>query len=77
MPIHVRDIKKITTSKEKVKFVKQVPLHPREKLKRADKKFKHPRDRMKNKEGQIARYNVTKLMNGEFDIKKIKKKKKN
>ena len=30
---------------------------------------------MKNKEGQIARYNVTKLMNGEFDIKKINKKK--
>ena len=29
---------------------------------------------MKNKEGQIATGNVTKLMNGEFDIKKIQKK---
>ena len=58
--------------KEEVKFVKQVPLHPRERLKRAANKFQHPRDKMK-REQQIARENVSALMNGEFsfDPKKI------
>ena len=58
---------------KEVEFIKQAPLHPREMLKRIDKKLKHPRDRMKSKEGQIARDNVTTLVSGKFnfDPKKI------
>ena len=36
--------------KEEVKFIKQVPLHPREKLKNITKKLQHPRDKIKNRE---------------------------
>ena len=67
---------------EKVKFIKQVPVYPRDRLrkktikvediqvpvnlrdrlKRIDKQLRHPKDRTKNKEDQIARDNVSKLM---------------
>ena len=59
--------------KEEVKFIKQILLHPRERLKRATKKLQHPRDKMKNREQQIARENISALMNGKFsfDPKKI------
>ena len=53
--------------------MKQVPLHPREQLKQITKKLVHPRDKMKNKAAQIARDNVSALMNEKFvfDPKKI------
>ena len=53
---------------EKIKFIKQVPSPPRDRLERLDKKLKHPKNRMKNIEDQIARDNVNKLMRGEFDF---------
>ena len=37
-------------------------------MKRIDKQLRHPKDRMKNKEDQIARDNVSKLMRGELDL---------
>ena len=46
--------------------MKQVPLHPREWLKKITKKFVYPRDKMKNKEAQIPRDNVSALMNEKF-----------
>ena len=65
VPVHPRDrLKRATKQQQKeVEFIKQVPLHPREKLKRIDKRLKHPRDKMKNKELQIAKDNVSSLMN--------------
>ena len=53
--------------------MKQVPLHPRERLKKITKRMVHPRDKMKNKAAQIARDNVSALMNEKFvfDPKKI------
>ena len=53
--------------------MKQVPLHPMERLKKIPKKLVHPRDKMKNKAAQIARDNVSALMNEKlvFDPKKI------
>ena len=76
-PVHpgnrlARAIKK-KEQEEEVKFIKQVPLHPREQLKKITKKLVHPRDKMKNKEAQIARDNVSALMNEKFifDPKKI------
>ena len=58
---------------EAVRFIKQVPLHPRKRLKRAAKKLQHPRDKKKNREKKIARKNVSALMHGKFsfDPKKI------
>ena len=53
---------------KEVDFIKQVPHHPKERLKRIDKKLEHPRDKRKSKEGQIARDNVTTLMNGKFNF---------
>ena len=51
---------------EKVKFVKQVPVHPRDRLRK--------QNIMKKKEGQITRDNVSKLMIGEFDFNTKKQK---
>ena len=53
--------------------MKQVPLHPRERLKKITKKLVHSRDKMKNKAAQLARDNVSALMNEKlaFDPKKI------
>ena len=51
---------------EKVKFVKQVPVHPRDRLRK--------QNIMKKKEGQITRDNVSKLMIGEFDFNPKKQK---
>ena len=56
---------------EKGKFIKQVPVHPKDRLKRTDKQLRHS----KNKEGQIARFNVSKLMRDEFDFNPKKRKK--
>ena len=53
---------------EGVIFVKQVPLHPRERLKGKTKRLTHPRDRMKNKQLQIARENVSDPMEGKFSF---------
>ena len=44
---------------EKVKFIKQIPVHLRDRLRKKT---------MKNKEDLIARDNVSKLMRGEFDL---------
>ena len=44
--------------------MKQVPsLHPREQLTKITKKLVHPRNKMKNKAAQIARDNISALMN--------------
>ena len=48
--------------------MKQVPPHPRDKSKKATNKIKHPRNRMKNREGQISRQNVSKLMRGKISF---------
>ena len=62
-------LKKLVAAAEKVEFIKQVPVHPKNRLKKSTKEQeKHPRGRMKNMEGQIARDNVSKLMRGEFDF---------
>ena len=53
---------------EKIKFIKQFPSHPPNRLQRINKKLKHPKNRMKNIEGQTATDNVSKLMIGEFDF---------
>ena len=64
VPVHSRDrFKKLAAVAEKFEFIKQVPVHPKDRLKRATKQQeKHPRGRMKNKEEQIVRDNVSKLM---------------
>ena len=51
--------------------MKQVSLHPRERLKK--KKLVHPRDKMEHKAAQIARDNVSALMNERlvFDHREI------
>ena len=49
-----------------VKFIKQVPAHPRDRLRRKTKTLKHPRDRMREKELKIAGENVSALMRGKF-----------
>ena len=49
-------------------FVKQVPLHPRDRLKKKTKTLKHPRDRLKEKELQVARDNVSALVEGKFSF---------
>ena len=51
---------------EKVKFVKQVPVHPRDRLRK--------QNIMKKNEGQITRDNDSKLMIGEFDFNPKKQK---
>ena len=53
--------------------MKQVPLHPRKRLKKIPKKLVHPRDKMKNKAAQMARDNVSTLINKKlvFDPKKM------
>ena len=44
-----------------VEFIKQVPVHPRDKLKNRTKNLRHPKDGMKEKELPIARDNVSAL----------------
>ena len=53
---------------EKMKFIKQVPSHPEDRLHRIDRKLKHSTNRMENIEDQVATDNVSKLMRGEFDF---------
>ena len=38
-------------------------MHPRD-----DSRLKHPKNKMKDKEGQIGRENVSRLMRAEFDF---------
>ena len=61
-------MRKLEAIDEKIKVIKQVPSHLRDKLQRIDKKLKHPRNRIKNIEDQVSRDNVSKLMRGEFDF---------
>ena len=61
--IHPRDrFKKLEAIDEKVKLIKviKVPVHLRDRLRK--------KNMVKNKEDQIARDNVSKLMRGEFDF---------
>ena len=66
---------------EEVEFIKQVPVHPRDRLKKETNQQAptHPRNRikkyiknlklrMKNKEEQTARDNISALMRGEFNF---------
>ena len=64
---------KITTNE--VTFIKQVPVHPRDRLKKKTKKLKpvHPRDKMKRKVLQIAAENAEILLKGKFDFLPKKK----
>lgn len=47
-------------------FVKQVPLPPRDRLKKKAKILKHPRDILKDKE--LTRDNVSALVEGKFSF---------
>ena len=68
VPVHPRNMLARAT-KDGVVFLKQVPVHPRDRLKRKTKNgLKHRRDRLKEKELQIARDNVTALMEGKFNF---------
>ena len=58
-------------------LVKQVPVHSskkpatcisKDRLKKADSKLKIPKNRIKDKESQIGRDNVSRLMRSEFDF---------
>ena len=53
---------------DKLEFIKQVPLHPRDRLRKNNKQIQHPRNRFTLKKAQIARNNVSKLMRGEFEF---------
>ena len=54
--------------KDDVIFLKQIPLHPRDRLKKKVKTLKHPRDRLKDKELQVARDNVSALVEEKFSF---------
>ena len=49
-----------------VQFIKQAPMHPRDRSRRKTKTLKHPGDRMREKELKIARENVSALMREKF-----------
>lgn len=55
------------------KFIKQVPLHPGDRLRKNNKIIQHLRNKLTHKKAQIAKNNVSKLMHGElvFSIKNI------
>ena len=72
---------------DKVSFIKQIPVYPRNRLKKLrekrkaallilhlqnrlpnDKLLKHPRYKFAARETQVARNNVSRLINGEFDF---------
>ena len=71
-------MKRLLAEKDKVEFIKQVPLHPRERLKRATKNqneirfikqvLVHPRGRNKRKEKKIIGKNTNLLSKNEFDF---------
>ena len=71
-------MKRLLGENDKVEFIKQVSLHPRERLRRATKKLKevqfikqvptHPRNRIKRKEEKIAAENTKLLLNNKFDF---------
>ena len=50
------------------KFIKQVPLHPSDRLRKNNKQIQHPRNRLTQIKVQIKRNNVSKLMRGELDF---------
>ena len=60
MPVHPRG-----RLRKKSKNIKQTPVHPRDKFKKATNKPKHPRNRMKNIESKLRRQNVSRLTRGE------------
>ena len=68
VPVHPRDRWVWAAKNDDVIFVKQVPLHPRDRLKKKTKTLKHPRDRLKDKELQVARDNVSALVEGKFSF---------
>ena len=49
-------------------FVKQVPIHPRNRLQKKTKKLTHLHNKIKNKELQVARDNVLALVQGKFSF---------
>ena len=49
-----------------VQFIKQAPIHPRDRSRRKTKTLKHSGDRMREKELKIARENVSALMREKF-----------
>ena len=51
-----------------VVFVKQIPMHPRDRQNRKLKRLTQPKNRMKNKELQIARDKVSALMAEKFSF---------
>ena len=71
-------MKRLLVENDKVEFIKQVPLHPRERLKRATKKQNevrfikqvpvHPQGRIKRKEKEIIDKNTNLLLKDEFDF---------
>ena len=55
---------------EDVQFIKRVPVHPRDRLKRKTQKLSliHPRDPMKKKVLQIAAENAEAITQGKFNF---------
>ena len=62
VPSHPRDRLKRTVKSLK----QQSPIHPCDRLKKAGSKLRHPRKRTGEKEAQIGRDNVSRMMRGEF-----------
>ena len=63
-------LKKLTKGDDVV-FMKQVPLHPRDRLKKNTKKLKpmHTRDKSKRQALQIAAENADTLLKGKLNTK--------
>ena len=51
-----------------VVFIKQVPVHPKDRLKKKTKTLKYLGHRLKTEELQVARDNVSALMEGKFNF---------
>ena len=68
VPVHNRFRLARAAKKDSIIFVKQMPLHARDRLKKKTKILKHPRDRLKDKELQVARNNVSALMEEKFSF---------
>ena len=57
---------KIVGDSYNVHIIKQLPMHPRDRLARKTKTLQYPRDRVREEELKIARGNVSALMRAKF-----------
>ena len=71
-------MKRLLAENDKAEFLKQVPLHPKERLKKARKQQNkvrfikevqvHPRGRIRRKEKEIIDKNINLLLKDELDF---------